>query len=249
MSHNTAIIIQARLGSTRLPKKIMLPFQETTILQYIINKLTVLNLPIIVATTTSEKDQPLVDYLKEKNIKYAVGSEQDVLSRYIQAAEQYNVDNIIRVTSDNPFININYIEKLLTLFNKNINADYWSLSINNTPTVLTHYGIFAELVSLKALKDLHTNSTEPSHKEHVTYGVYTNPSLYNIVLQDITEEMHPYANIRLTVDTPEDYEIVKDLEQHFHNFDTISFNQLGDYINSNPAILDRMSSIIEQNKK
>src|SRR5690554_4950371 len=108
------IIIQARLGSTRFPKKILKPFGESTLLLYLIDRLKRLSLPIVVATTTNEIDDELCEYLKKNRIEYFRGSENNVLQRYIDTANQFGFTEIIRVCSDSPLIDLGFLNKLLS---------------------------------------------------------------------------------------------------------------------------------------
>lgn len=243
------IIIQARLGSTRLPAKILKPFQSKTILSYLVDKLSVLDIPVIIATTTSVSDDQLVDYLEEKNYKYYRGSEKNVLERYIKSAEHFGVDNIIRITSDNPFLDIDILKNQIKIFEENPNNDYWSFTLNNKPTVLSHIGIFAELVSLDALKFLRDNFDDPSYNEHVTSGVYNNPENFKIHFTDITNEFSKYSKVRLTIDTPEDYENTQLIEKKFDNISEVKFFEIGNYILSDKRLKESMEKIIINNTK
>lgn len=243
------IIIQARLGSSRLPSKILKPFQSKTILSFLIDKLAVLEIPVIVATTTSESDDQLVDYLEQNNYNYYRGSEQNVLERYIETAKHFEIENIIRITSDNPFLDIEILEELIDLFNSNRNDDYWSFTLNNKPTVLSHIGIFAEIVSLDALVFLQKNFSDPSYSEHVTFGIYTNPESFKICFADKTEVFSKYSNTRLTIDTPEDYENTQLIEKKFGNISEVDFFEIGNYILSEPRLKESMEQIIINNKK
>ena len=101
-----SIIIQARMGSSRLPNKVLLRYKNLSILDILINRLKNTRLidKIIIATTNNKEDIKIVNYCKNNNIKYFRGSECDVLSRYYYAAKKYKIKNIIRITSDCPLI-------------------------------------------------------------------------------------------------------------------------------------------------
>ena len=163
-------IIQARSGSTRLPNKILLPFYNgKSILDLMLEKLSSINgTNILVATTTNMKDDAVVNIAKKYNIAYFRGSENDVLNRFISAAEQYNAQKIIRVCSDNPFLDINSIKKLIETINENPSADYISFNINGIPSIKTHYGFWTEYVTLNTLKKIRDLTDEPLYHEHVT---------------------------------------------------------------------------------
>ena len=125
------IIIQARLGSTRLPGKVTLPFYNGKgILELIIDNLSsnFKNTPIIIATTNRQNDDEIFKLANDKNIKCFRGSENNVLDRFIHAAEYFGLTEIIRVCSDNPFLNISSLKFLINNFNKS-EYDY-ALQIN-----------------------------------------------------------------------------------------------------------------------
>lgn len=243
------IIIQARLGSSRLPSKILKPFQTKTILSFLVDKLLSLDIPVVIATTTSSVDDELVQYLEKQNYNYYRGSEANVLERYIETAEFFGIDNIVRITSDNPFLDTDILKELIANFERNPNNDYWSFVLNNKPTVLSHIGIFAELVSLDALRFLRDNFSDPSYNEHVTFGVYNNPESFKIYFVDITNEFSKYSNVRLTIDTPEDYENTQLIEKEFTDISKTNFFEIGNYILSNQKLKESMEQIIINNTK
>ena len=147
------IIIQARTGSTRLPSKMILPFYGNDgILSILLSRLTQCKLAdsIIVATTSSSPDDAICDLVREHRVKCFRGDENDVLDRFIQAARYYGISKIIRICADNPFLDIESLDSLI-LASENIDADYVSFcTSNHTPTIKTHFGFWAEYVTLAA---------------------------------------------------------------------------------------------------
>ena len=202
----TGIIVQARTGSTRLPNKVLLPFyQEHCILDIILQKLKTLNYPVVVATSKHPNDNEIVKVANRNNIHVFTGSEENVLERYIYCAQENNFSNIIRVCADNPFIDTSYIEELV-----DESADYSAHFFQDKPSIQTHWGVFAEFVSLAALKKIQSLTKEKTYLEHVTNYIYQNPELFTIT------KMNPpilcQANdIRLTVDTDEDFKLAQTL--------------------------------------
>ena len=202
----TGIIVQARTGSTRLPNKVLIPFyQEHCILDIIIQKLKTLNYPVVVATSKHPNDNEIVKAAKRNNIHFFTGSEENVLERYIYCAQENNFSNIIRVCADNPFIDTSFIEELV-----DESADYSAHFFQDKPSIQTHWGVFAEFVSLAALEKIHSLTKEKTYLEHVTNYIYQNPDLFTIT------KMNPpilcQANdIRLTVDTDEDFKLAQTL--------------------------------------
>lgn len=206
MKVNLGIIIQARMGSTRLPNKMNLPFYHSkTILHIIIERLkTLKDIPIVLATTNNSKDDVLIEYANEQNIQHYRGSEEDVLQRFIDAALLYKVDTVIRVCADNPFISIRLIELLIQEYKKDTQFDYVSFqNKEGVPTIKTHYGFFAELVKLSALKKVAQETSEKLYHEHVTNYIYSHVHKFKIKLLPIPFQEN--NQVRLTIDTEDDF--------------------------------------------
>lgn len=198
-------ILQARLGSTRLPGKILLPFyRDHSILDIIIERISNISENIIIATTTNDIDDPIVKYATNKGINHFRGSENDVLNRFINASEKYNVDKIIRICCDNPFITLNELLELKTLAEKE-DYDYMSFIIDTKPSITTHFGFFTEFVTLDALKKVSSLTKNKLYHEHVTNYIYTHPNEFKINFIDETHLLKEKPYIRLTIDTPTDF--------------------------------------------
>jgi len=243
---NTGIIIQARTSSTRLPKKIILEIEKnTTFLDIQLKRVSVLKdrMPIILATSNLEVDDVLEKYSKKHGIKFFRGSEQNVLNIFIKCAEVNNLNSIIRICSDNPFIDV---ESILDLCTNYKGEDYLSYKINQVPSILTHYGFFAEIVSLSALKKI--NQEESSNCiEHVTNCIYKNPDRFNV---QFISKVIINKNIRCTLDTKGDFDNLCKLY-----FGTLKknpergYSDIIKYIENNPSILKSMKKIIKENTK
>ena len=136
---NIGIIIQARMGSTRFPGKILKPFYGgKTLLETLLDNLhKVADAKVIVATSVNENNDELEVFLKEKRELVFRGSENDVLDRYIKAAEANCVDGIVRICSDNPFMDWHGVAQLVEKA-KTSDADYIGFRINNKPSILTN---------------------------------------------------------------------------------------------------------------
>ncbi|MDR0261910.1 MAG: hypothetical protein LBJ04_01660 [Sphingobacterium sp.] len=242
------IIIQARLGSTRLPNKILKPFQGKTILLFLIERLQQLNLPIVVATTTKGNDDELCDYLSGHQIAYYRGDENNVLARYIGAASYYNFDTVVRICSDSPLIDLQKLDSLVEQYRAE-DCDYLSFSYKNVPTVLTHFGVFGEIVRLEALKMLDKSVVDLKIKEHVTYGIYTDTKNYKVRLVELTLFKRDFERIRLTIDTQEDYDNLLTIDKEYRNFLSEPFEKLAEQICCNDKLLKKMETIMISNKK
>lgn len=249
---NIAFLIQARLGSTRLPGKILKPFfQEKSILDLLIEKLrSVPDTNIILATSTSSTDNQLEVFAKDKNIDLFRGSESDVLERFIKAAEQFKAKQLIRVCSDNPFLELKSIKELILYVKENPEYDYVSFNVNGTPSIKTHYGFWTEYVTLDTLHKVSNFTNEPLYHEHVTNYIYTHPEKFKIKLLETSKELIKHNNIRLTIDTETDFQnaqtIYKELKRTI-NYPTI--DDIINYLDNHPQYYQIMKQEISKNSK
>ena len=158
---NVGIIIQARMGSTRLPGKILKQFYGgKTLLETLLDNLhKVEGAKVIIATSVNENNDPLETFLVEKGELVYRGSENDVLERFINAAEENDIDGIVRICSDNPFMDWHGVSQLNEKANTS-NADYIGFHINNQPSILTHFGFWGEFVRLEAFKRVASTTEE-----------------------------------------------------------------------------------------
>ena len=241
-------IIQARLGSNRLPNKVLknLPFfSEETILSNIISRIKKVKGidKTIVATTINFKDDLLEKYCKANKISYFRGSEENVLERYYLASKNFNLDVIIRLTSDNPLIDIELLEETIEYFKNKGNLDY--LRTKNTPL-----GMGVEIFSFKALEKNYLNSNQAIEKEHVTpYFYKTCPEKFRIK----EYESKKYVNNdnfkgRFTIDTLEDYTFMCCIfDELYNNNKFFSLKEVKELFMKKPW-LNNINSSIEKKK-
>lgn len=242
-----AIIIQARTGSSRLPNKMLIPFfNGKSLLELTIEKLKLLNCLIIVATTDNTKDNEIEHISDKLNVYCFRGSESDVLDRFIFAAEFYNINKIVRICADNPFIDNNEI-KILLNYAETENFDYVSFKINGIPSIKTHYGFWAEYVTLSTLKKVVKSTDSILFHEHVTNYIYTFPEGFNIYW---IERLINTNQIRLTVDTEIDFNIAKNIYGKLSNkINTIGYKDVIDFLSTDLQYLDLMKQEILNNSK
>jgi len=245
------IIIQARMGSTRLPKKILKDFYHgETLIETVVNNLKkVEGVKIIVATSTSPNNDELVAFLLEKNVLVYRGEEDDVLNRFIGAAKSNDIDGIVRICSDNPFLDWRGIRELLHRA-QNSNADYIGFRINNTPSIKTHFGFWGEYVTLDALNRVSMTTNDKQAHEHVTIHVYTHPEEFNCEWIEAPDYLQGRSDIRLTVDTAEDFKNAQQVYTDLKNSDPdFSLEDVVKYIDENNDLEKSMKRLIENNKK
>ena len=251
--NDVKIIIQARTGSTRLPQKMILPFYENEgIFSLLLKKLTSVfdKNDIILATSVNENNDILVETAKQYGINYFRGSENDVLQRFIDAAKEFNAENIIRVCADNPFLDTFYIELLIEKFEK-FNCDYLSyITSEGTPSIKTHYGFWAEAVKLSALEKVRELTDENLYHEHVTNFIYANRDIFDVNFFEIIPEIDRHKDIRLTIDTQVDFDTQKEIFSRLNNYipNFTSLNVI-DFLEDNPHYLEIMKNEILKNQK
>lgn len=248
---NYGIIIQARLGSTRLPRKILKEFYGgKTLLETVISNLQkVPGAKIIVATSVNPNNDELEAFLKERNITVFRGSEDDVLSRFIGAAGANGIDGIVRICSDNPFLDWHGVSALIEKA-KTSGADYISYKINNTPSIKTHFGFWGEYVTLDALKRVAATTDEKPAHEHVTIHLYTHPDEYKCEWIECPEFLQGRNDIRLTVDNIEDFENAQEVfKTLFETNPDFGLEDVVTYIDEHAKLRDSMKQMIENNQK
>lgn len=197
-------IIQARLGSTRLPGKVMLKVDDKhTVIHHLINQLQKSKFcqNIVVATTTLHEDDKLVDFLKELNVECFRGSSDDCLDRYYQCSKEFQFSIIIRITSDNPLIDPTLVDEAVNTF---LTSSYDCLS-NCKPRSFP-YGTEVEIFSFNALQKAWNEANKMSEREHVTPYFYNNPNKFKIFTIKNTSDL---SHLRWTVDRKEDLLLVQ----------------------------------------
>jgi len=248
---NLGIILQARTGSTRMPEKVILPFfQEKSILDLLLEKSKKAGVPVVLATTINPSDDRICLLAEKHDIPVFRGSENDVLDRFIQAARQFGFSKIIRVCADNPFLDLAGMKTLITEFKKS-DADYLSFRLaGNKPSILTHFGFWTEAVRLEALEKAQELTSEKLYHEHVTNFIYGNPELFNVKFIPADPLVFSRTDIRMTLDTPEDFEIQKQIYATINKENpNFGIPEIVSWLNVHPEILEKMKLEIAKNQK
>jgi len=227
-------IIQARTGSTRLPRKALRKIQGKPILHHIIDFLGHSKQidKIIVATTTLKNDDEIVDFSKQINVDCFRGSSDDVLGRYYECAKHYGGELIVRITSDNPLIDPELVDKVIRVC-KETNCKYASNMIHQTYPL----GYLVEALTFPTLKKLHENYTDPLNREHVTYAIRQNPKSF-----DVQEIFAPSdlerPNWRLTVDYEDDFNLISEIYSKLYKSNHfIPYRAVVEFLDKNKDLL------------
>lgn len=247
----TGIILQARTGSTRYPNKILQNIHGSkTLLEFVVSRIkqALPNTKLVIATTTNSEDDSICKISDNLEIDYFRGSEHNVLLRYINAAKQFNFTNIIRVCSDNPFIDIQGLNQLKD-FSEKTNADYCGFLINNTlPSIKSHFGFWGETVKLAALEKVTEETNVKEDLEHVTKYIYEHEEDFNIAYINAPTYMTD-DSIRLTIDTKEDLHTSKEILKRLDEKSIFNNQAVIDIIKDDKALLDKMVNEIQKHKK
>ena len=239
-------LVQARVGSTRLPGKILKEICGKTILHHEIDRLKKCKEidEIVIATTDKEDDDKIVNEAKKLSVKYFRGSENDVLSRFYYSAKENNADIIVRVTSDCPCIDFEILDKMLIYFKekyKEKQVDYLSNTIKRTYP----RGYDIEIFTFSALEKSYINAEKEYEREHVTPYIYDKT---NNFLKLPFENKDDYSEYRVTLDTIEDFIVIKNIfENLYYKNPYFKLNDVVQYLNNNLHIVD-INKHIEQKK-
>lgn len=200
----TIAIIQARMGSTRLPGKVLKRLAGDTVLGHVVRRVRLAKRldGICIATTESPTDEPIVAEAARLGVSCWRGSEQDVLDRYFDAAQASGADIIVRVTSDCPLFDGALLDEMLAVFQAAPGLDY----LSNVQARRFPRGLDAEIFTFTALTRAHREATRQHEREHVTPYFYHHSERFRLHSFVGPEDWSAH---RWTVDTPEDWQFVE----------------------------------------
>jgi len=228
----TLAIIQARMGSTRLPGKVMADVHGRPMFQWLLNRVKAVPAidEILVATTVDPDDDGLARWITEvAKVGCFRGSSENVLDRYFRAAEHRDADVIVRLTADDPLKDPQIIGQIIREFRARPDLDYCSTSIRPT----FPEGLDVEVFTYEALKRAHCEAALMSEREHVTPYIWKNPHLFKI---HSFEQERDLSGWRWTVDKPADLDFVRAVYGHFLKNPLVSYAELVPFIESHPEI-------------
>ncbi|MFD2116975.1 cytidylyltransferase domain-containing protein [Paenibacillus yanchengensis] len=205
-------IIQARIGSTRLPGKVLRPLIDQTVLAHVIARCVAVPsvTKVIVATSTEIGDQAIYDEAIAQGVECYRGSENNVLSRYYEAAKLAQADVIIRITSDCPLLDPSIVEQLIQHF-KQTACDYARIGLDVFPR-----GLDAEIFTMDALQQAYNNGRSDFEREHVTTYFQNNREKFKF---EVFRKGENYSKYRLTLDTIEDWVLIENIYQQLYRGD------------------------------
>lgn len=229
MSARTVAIIQARCGSTRLPRKVLAPILDRPMLWWVVTRVRAARLvdEVVVATTTRSEDNELEALCRTERWPCFRGSEMDVLDRYHGAAREYGAELVVRITSDCPLIDPDVIDLVIATFRTGVPAvDYAS----NCQRRTYPRGLDTEVFSEGALERAWREDSRPEWREHVTPYIYRTGGF---VLADVVNPTD-FSALRWTVDTPADLQLVRTIYQRFEDV-SVPWREVLREMTANPA--------------
>jgi spore coat polysaccharide biosynthesis protein SpsF len=233
-------IVQARMGSSRLPGKVLLDLGGETVLARVVNRLRrskLLN-DIVIATSHAAADDAIVHECDRLSAGTFRGSEDDVLDRYYQAARVRKSEVVVRITSDCPLIDPVLVDETIAIFIEQ-RADYASNAIAHTYP----RGLDTEVFSTKALDRAWSDARKPYEREHVTPYFYQHPELFRIASASGDTDC---SHFRWTLDTPEDFQLIRKIYSRFGNQDTFGWQEAVALMEREPELAELNSHILQK---
>ena len=233
-------IVQARMGSTRLPGKVLADIGGQPTLSRVIHRLRRSGLiqMVLVATTDRPADDAIVQLCKQHAVAVFRGEEEDVLDRYHRAAQFTRADVVVRVTSDCPLIDPEITDKTIQAF-----LDHGTDYASNTLRRTYPRGLDTEVMTAQALDQCWRQATKPYQRVHVTPYIYEHPEQFT--LHSVTNA-EDYSDYRWTLDTPEDLEFIRAVYQRMGNDGSFGWRQVLDLLEREPELVTLNSHIVQK---
>jgi len=201
-------VIQARMGSSRLPGKVMKEAVGIPLIGHLLSRLKKSKLidAFIVATSDNTENEPMISYLESNGHEVFKGSEEDVLDRFYQALKDKKADTVVRITGDCPLIDYKAVDLVISEFKKR-KLDYLGCG-RSFPE-----GYGSEVFTFKSLEQAWQKAVLKSEREHVTPYIWKRPEIFKIQKLEMAND---YSHIRVTVDETEDFTVVKAIFENFY---------------------------------
>ncbi|MEG0692646.1 MAG: glycosyltransferase family protein [Oscillospiraceae bacterium] len=240
MKKKIEVVIQARMGSSRLPGKVMMNLCQKPVLWHILERVKQATWVdnIIVATSTLEADNAIANYLKSIGVTCFRGDESNVLSRYYNAVKQYPASAIVRITADCPLIDPFVIDRVISSF---LDSSF-EYATNVGEARNYPRGLDCEIFTCDLLERAFHEATEDYEKEHVTPFMYWKQ---DSILSIVNEK--EYSNMRWTLDTIEDFQLIEAIYNHFYQ-STHDFymDDIYEFVVNNPPIFKINHNVMQK---
>jgi len=222
-------LVQARMGSARLPNKVMKPIGGVPMIEILLSRLSkAVELDqIVVATSLDERNNPLVTHVQKLGFACEQGSENDVLDRFVQAAKAHQADVIVRITGDCPLVDPALVDEVIRRF-KAADVDYFS---NISPPTYPD-GLDIEVCTFRALEQAWQKTDKPYDREHVTPYVRESGQFKAASMQHSQD----FSALRWTVDELADFAVIEKIFQHFYPRTDFAWDEVLNLQNQQPDI-------------
>ncbi|MBF0540389.1 MAG: glycosyltransferase family protein [Nitrospirae bacterium] len=240
-------IVEARMTSSRLPGKIMLPIIGKPALELLIERLRQCKKidKIIIATTTNHCDEVIVDLAKRCDVGYYRGSELDVLERVYLSAIENSIEVVVEVTSDCPLVDPYIVSEAIEIFESQ-RYDYVSNIIKRT----FPRGLDVQIFKTSVLEDVHNTTKDLVDREHAALHIYEHPEKYKL-WNFMTDTGYELESQRLTLDTPEDYFVIRAIFEGLYEKTNgaFSYKEIFEFLKINPDIAALNHQIEQKNPR
>jgi len=235
-SRRTVAIIQGRMSSSRLPGKILMDIGGEPMLIRVVGRVRHAQSidQVVVASTSDPSDDPVETLCKARGIPIYRGSLFDVLDRFYYAAALFKAETVVRVTADCPLIDPGEIDHVVNAFNE----QHVDFAANRLPPPWKRtfpIGLDAEVCKFEALERAWQEAREAHHREHVMPYLYETPGRFEVLVLDYPID---YGELRWTVDTQEDLEVVRLIYKHFSNRDTFTWHDVLNLYEQQPELVN-----------
>ena len=245
-----AAIIQARLNSTRFPRKVLTELEGKPLIYHVVDRLRWSKRieKIALATTVNPADDELVEWAYKNDLPCFRGSEEDVLDRYFMASKSLNADMVVRITSDDPFKDPVIIDSVIYL----LISGRLDFAYNNKPPSFPE-GLDIEVFTFEALERASKESIDPFEREHVTQYFYRNPVKFKQTNHAYKKDL---SSLRWTIDTEKDLEMARIVyKELYHEGEIFLFEDILNLLDKKPWIssinnsVKRSAMYLNSNKK
>ena len=221
-----------RMGSTRLPGKVLIDIEGKPLLEHVIQRVSASKLiqGIIIATTKNEKDKAIISFARQRGISCYSGNEEDVLDRFYRAAGRYNIDIVVRITPDDPFKDPEIIDKVVGYYlSHKDEVDY----VSNTMKPTYPEGLDVEVFSFSALEKAWREAKRLSEREHVTPYIWNNPELFRLANVENHEDL---SHLRWTLDTEADLKFTREIYARLFKGQVFLMKDMLSILNAEPEL-------------
>lgn len=230
----TVAIVQARMGSNRLPGKVMLSLDCTPVLRHVVRRTDSAETvdDVVVATTDQRRDDILERYARREGAAVSRGSEDDVLGRMYDAADEHDADIVVRITADNPLLSPDVVDAGVRMLRRD-DLDYVSNKTERTFPA----GLDVEVFTFESFRTVEQESETAHQREHVT-PYYRKSDRFDVgsLTSDTTFETKKFRNrtdLRLTLDTPDDYELFSRIYNGIAFEEILDIRNVIEYVDEN----------------